>query len=393
MKRTGGTGRVALALASVLIIVGMLSTACGFVVNKVAVRAVARGAPAAAPFFSQALRLGGDIAVGEALSRFGGEKKGNQPGLYGGTRDAAHCDKDRLVAFLGKPENRRKAEEWARVSGLDGPGEIAGYVKKLTPVLLRGDTLVKNHEFKKGKAVPFEALLEAGIAILVDHLGRPAVQCSCGNPLSAFDHDIGAADVEFDRRNKKWASYDSKKVSKVEPAPKDKPVEVYALVDVEEPDDGLARPAGSDGTSDTVLEEAPVESSSSSSPTAGTGVPDVVGASAEEARRILEEAGLTVGPVQEVFDPAAAGTVLAQSPAAGEEAPGDGVVTLTVATATSPTADPSASGEPVGETTEDTTGDTTGGAGAVGGVGDPGGGTAEPGASGTEGAPDGSDAV
>lgn len=382
MKRTGGTGRATLALASVLIIMGLLTTACGAIVQQVTVRAVARGAPAAAPFFSQALRLGADMAVGEALSRIGGEKKGNAPGLYGGTRDAARCDKAKLVEFLGRPENRRKAEEWARVSGLDGPGEIAGHVKKLTPVLLRGDTLVKNHEFKKGKAVPFDALLEAGIAILVDTLGRPAVQCSCGNPLSTFGHDIDAADVEFDRRNKKWKSYDEKKVSKVEPAPKDKPVEVYALVDVEEPDDGLARPAGSNGTGDTVLEEAPAESTSS--PTASTAVPDVVGESPDEARRILQEAGFEVGPVQEVLDPAAAGTVTGQSPAPGETAPDDRVVTLTVATAESPTSEPSPTGEPLGETPQD----TTGGSGATGGSG-----VTESGDSGTEGAPDGSDAV
>ncbi|MFD6303086.1 DUF6777 domain-containing protein [Streptomyces sp. NPDC060223] len=370
MKRTRGIGRGAIALAAILTTLGLMATAtaCGYVA-KVGVRAVARGAPAAAPFFARAIGLGLDIAVGEALSRTTGERKGNEAGLYGGTRDTGRCNKAKLVEFLLKPENSGKAKEWARVQGLDGVDEIPGFVRKLTPVVLRGDTLVKNHDFEKGKAVAFEALLEAGIAILVDQLGKPAVQCSCGNPLSTFDHDIGKTDVKFDDDNKKWPSYDSKKLTKVEPAPEDDPVEVYELVDIEKPNAGLERSPGSHGTGDKVLPTAPGDDSS---PAVTVEVPDVTGKPVEEAVQILESAGFEAETIDEASDAATPGTVLGQLPAGGEQASTDVVVQLTLAAGTDPTTSPSQTGEP------------TGGSGLVGGTGDPNG-TGEPGESGASG--------
>jgi uncharacterized protein DUF6777/PASTA domain-containing protein len=344
--RGSGRGRTAVALTLVLAVLGLLAAKCpgDKAAQKVAVKAVARGVTSAAPFF---VRLGTDIALGAAIDYITGEIEGGDPGLYGGTRDAGHCDKAKLVEYLEKPENRGKAEEWADVEGLDGIGEIRGYVEKLTPVLLRADTLVKNHDFKKGRATAFDALLEAGIAVLVDRLGNPAVQCSCGNPLAAYEKDIDEADVKFDDRNQKWASYDSEKLVKVKPAPEDEPVEVYQLVDVENPDAGLAREAGSDGTEDEVLPEVPdpddpsVTPSETATPTAETvTVPDVRGQLLADAQPALEAQGFQVTTFEEVTDAALPGTVLAQSPEAGTEAPGDALVTLTVASAGTVTEDP-----------------------------------------------------
>ncbi|MEU6350183.1 PASTA domain-containing protein [Streptomyces sp. NPDC047072] len=334
-----GSGRTAVALAVVLAVVAMLAAKCpgDKGAEKVLVRAVARGALSAAPFF---VRLGADIALGAAMDYISGEVEGGAPGLYGGTRDAGHCDKGKLVEFLQKPENRGKAGEWAKAEGLGGVGEIEGFVKKLTPVLLRGDTLVKNHDFdaKKGKAKAFDALLEAGIAVLVDQLGRPAVQCSCGNPLAAYEKKIEQADVKFDDRNRKWASYEAEKLVKVEPAPQDEPVEVYQLVDVEDPATGLAREAGSDGTEDEVLAVAPspggesVTPSDSVSPSesATTTVPSVQGLSLADAQAALEAAGFGVTTTEELTGTVLPGTVLAQIPEAGSEAPAGSEVTVTV---------------------------------------------------------------
>lgn len=356
MKRIRGRGRTALAFVLVLAVLGLLTTGCGAafgkVAQKVAVKAVARGVPSAAPFFK---RLGTDIAIGAAMDYISGEIGGGDPGLYGGTRDAGHCDKAKLVEYLEKPENRDKAKEWAEVEGLDDIGEIRGFVKKLTPVLLRADTLVKNHDFdkKKGKRKAFDALLEAGIAVLVDQLGRPAVQCSCGNPLASFKDDIDDADVEFDARNKKWPSYDSKKVAKVKAAPEDDPVEVFQLADVEDPDAGLAREAGSDGTGDEVLPVAPNPDEPSVAPTdsptatasptstaEAVTVPDVWGRLAVDAQVALEAEGFEVTTTEEVTDAGAPGTVVGQSPEAGTEAPVGSLVELTVASAGAVTGDP-----------------------------------------------------
>ncbi|MFC7648097.1 DUF6777 domain-containing protein [Streptosporangium lutulentum] len=114
----------------------------------------------------------------------GGVRPGDLAGLYGGTLKERSCDKPKLVDFLTDPKNRAKAAAWAKVRGIKVKN-IAQYVKKLTPVLLRNDTLVKNHGFRKGAGTVFEALLEAGVAVLIDERGQPVVKCTCGNPLAA----------------------------------------------------------------------------------------------------------------------------------------------------------------------------------------------------------------
>jgi PASTA domain len=210
--------------------------------------------------------------------------------------------------------------------------EIGGFVGKLTPVLLRNDTLVKNHDYKKGKAVAFDALLEAGIAVLVDLYGKPVMQCSCGNPLGAFEHDVDKADVEFKGTNKKWTSYDHDKVVKVEPTDDGNEVEAYRLLDVQEPDAGLERPVGSDGAQDTSLPEDPGKADAEDNG-GYVEVPDVTQSSVEEASRILEDQGLAVETTQKPSETAGPGTVLGQSPAAGEKVPASSTVTLMVATA------------------------------------------------------------
>lgn len=374
MKRNRGSGRGTVALVAVLAVLGLLGTGCAAAVGEgaetVGVQAVARGVPTLAPFFR---KLGTDIAIGEAISYITGEIGGGDPGLYGGTRDAGHCDKDQLVEFLGQSENRDKAEAWAGAEGLKNTSEIAGFVKKLTPVLLRTDTLVKDNDFKKGKAQPFEALLEAGIAVLVNQLGQPVVQCSCGNPLASFKHDIDKAEVKFDARNRKWPKYDTKKMVKVKPAADDKPVEVYKLVDVENPDTGLARDTGSDGTDDEVLPTAPGEQSAtpSDSATAETvTVPDVRGQPLTDAQATLEAQGFQVATTDEVTDTATPGTVIDESPEAGSGVPDGSLVTLTVASDDTGTGGPTTASPTGGDGGGDGTGADGGTAGNGGSGGD-----------------------
>ncbi|MFJ8537948.1 DUF6777 domain-containing protein [Streptomyces sp. NPDC093591] len=355
MKPVRGT-RASVALTAILITLslGLTSTACTRVLTKVAVKAVARGAPAAAPFFQEALRLGTDALVGGELALEGGTKKGDQPGLYGGSRTNRGCAKKKLVRFLLDPAHRAKAEEWARLQGI-GTDEIEGFVKKLTPVVLRNDTLVKNHDYKKGKAVPFHALLEAGIAVLVDLYGQPVVQCSCGNPLDAFEHDLDSADVKFKGKSRKWRSYDPEKIVKVERPEVKEEVKRYQLVDVDEKDAGIVRLPGTDGTRDEPLPDDP------GTQDAEVVVPTVTGMSVQEATQTLSAQGLQVqtqdgpsGSAAPGTAPATApGTVLGQDPAADEQVAEGTVVTLTVA----PDADPpmvTESPSPTPSPTEDT---------------------------------------
>jgi len=198
----------------------------------------------------------------------GGAKKGDQPGLYGGSSTTKICDKKNLARFLRKPSNRQKAEAWAAVQGIDVE-DTGKFVAKLTSVILRNDTLVKNYDYRKGKAIGFDALLEAGIAVLVDSFGQPVVKCSCGNPLGAFEHDVDRVDVQFKGKHKKWRAYHPEKIVTVEPAPENRRVTTYALVDVEKENAGLERAAGADGAKGTPLPEDP--GSGARDPDAGTG--------------------------------------------------------------------------------------------------------------------------
>ncbi|MFF0446419.1 DUF6777 domain-containing protein [Streptomyces sp. NPDC004609] len=322
-------------LVAILAGLGLMATGCA--APKVAVKAVTRGVPTAAPFFDAALGLGTDALTSKAPALDGGVKKGDRPGLYGGTRKRKSCAKDRLVAFLKDRANREKARQWADVLGIDTAG-IEAFVKKLTPVVLRNDTLVENHDYKKGRAVAFDALLEAGIAVLVDTHGRPVVQCSCGNPLGSFGHDVDRADVRFEGTAGKWKAYDPGKVVKVEPTAEEEPVAAYVLVEVRKKDARLERPAGTEGAKDKPLPGVPSEDSEDSEHSEGTGgpsggettpgtveVPDVRDTPLDEAIRLLEDRGFTVQ-----LTGAPDGRVAEQSPGPGERAPEESAVTLVV---------------------------------------------------------------
>ncbi|MDL5154370.1 DUF6777 domain-containing protein [Actinomycetospora termitidis] len=104
---------------------------------------------------------------------------GDTVGLYGGTNQNA-CDAAKLVAFL--KANPDKARAWATVE-LVPPDQIEAFVATLTPVILRTDTAVINHGFRDGVANPFNSVLQAGTAVMVDRNGVPRVRCKCGNPL------------------------------------------------------------------------------------------------------------------------------------------------------------------------------------------------------------------
>ncbi|ORM34398.1 DUF6777 domain-containing protein [Williamsia sp. 1135] len=106
--------------------------------------------------------------------------EGTTAGLYGGTGEAS-CDTAALANFLAN--NPGKAAAWASVFGI-GVDQIPYYLDTLTPVVLTHDTWVTNYSYENGVATPFQSVLQAGTAVLVDSYGIPRVRCACGNPLS-----------------------------------------------------------------------------------------------------------------------------------------------------------------------------------------------------------------
>ncbi|MFJ2832429.1 DUF6777 domain-containing protein [Streptomyces sp. NPDC087263] len=268
MQRSGSTaiGRIALLLVAVLMVSG-----CSKSEQLSVVRAIAAGISQANPFFKEDGRLGKDLRLPEARPS-GGIQASNSPGLYGGatggddgssgqdddggatgefggsTRPGT-CDVEKLKNFLTDSKNSAKAQEWARIRNIS-TAEIPGHIDQLTPVVLRHDTLVTNHEYKDGKAVPFDALLQAGIAILVDRQGLPAVKCSCGNPLLPYKGNIKKTSVQFRDGNKKWPGYQQDRIVVVKPPPGNQKIERLQLVDVHDPDHGINRPIGTEGEDD-----------------------------------------------------------------------------------------------------------------------------------------------
>lgn len=106
---------------------------------------------------------------------------GDAPGLYGGTRNVASCDVGKQITALKAEPSKNKA--FAAALNI-GPSDVPGYLRALTPVHLRVDTRVTNHGYRNGSATSYQAVLQAGTAVLVDDRGVPRVRCACGNPLT-----------------------------------------------------------------------------------------------------------------------------------------------------------------------------------------------------------------
>ncbi|MGW6894295.1 DUF6777 domain-containing protein [Streptomyces chartreusis] len=310
------SGTAVIRRIAVLLVLVLALGACDRGAPLFLVKAVAAGVPSLAPFFDENQGLGRDDAQVTAQRAPGGLQQGDTPGLYGGSDQPTVCDVVRLEEFLTDPANDRKAQAWATALSIT-TAEIPGYLDRLTPVLLRHDTLVKNHDYKKGKATPFNALLQTGIAILVDEQGLPAVKCSCGNPLRPFGGDTNRIKVEFDDRNEEWKGYEKSSVVAVRPATRN--VERLALVDVHEPDRGITRPVGTTGEKDTAFDTRERRA-----------VPDLAGATFGQASRELADKGLAVAFEGGGLPPDGA-RVTASDPPAGTELRFGEYVTLSVA--------------------------------------------------------------
>ncbi|MFG2721809.1 DUF6777 domain-containing protein [Streptomyces sp. NPDC048416] len=166
---------------------------------------------------------------------------GSAPGLYGGTRKVGSCDVEKQIGALQKDPAKNKA--FASVLGIE-PSGVPGYVRALTPVKLRLDTRVTNHGYRDGAATSYQAVLQAGTAVLVDDRGVPRVRCACGNPLSPPVAQKNTPKLTGEA----WPGYRSSNVVVVAPA-----AHVVNKFVVYDPDNGdwFERHKGDTGTGDT----------------------------------------------------------------------------------------------------------------------------------------------
>src|SRR3954470_4954792 len=166
--------------------------------------------------------------------------RGSLPGLYGGTRDYATCDAHKLVNFLEHEPS--KAGAWAGVLGIPVT-RIRTYVNHLTPVLLRTDTRVTNHGYAGGHATVIQSVLQAGTAVFVNRYGEPVIKCYCGNPLTP--PILYREPVYIGPR---WADFSTTHITIIKQS-----ITIIDTFTLYDPHTGttFARPAGTDGSSDT----------------------------------------------------------------------------------------------------------------------------------------------
>lgn len=151
-----GAGKSAIGKIAVLLVFVLALSGCDRSAPLLMVKAVAAGVPSLAPFFDESGGLGHDAVVrSQAVQQavHGSLQQGDTPGLYGGTRKPTICDVKQLKAFLTDPVNRQKAQAWATALDITTAG-IPEYLDRLTPVLLRHDTLVQNHDYKRERPSP-----------------------------------------------------------------------------------------------------------------------------------------------------------------------------------------------------------------------------------------------
>lgn len=250
----------------------------------------------------------GDAAPGANLS------SGDTDGLYGIDPSAPVCDRAALEESLTADD--QLARVWADTMGIT-PADISPVITGMTPALVVRDTAVTNHFYGSDGAEPFQGVLEAGTAVLIDARGAPRVQCICGNPL-ADPADTGSDPTYVGTR---WEHFDDASVVSVEPAPR-------ALASIEaidvatgdtvtttmEPEPELSAHADDEPDAATD-EEADTVELDGYLVTRADGV-DVVSDDGDTTTRLID------GPVATAFDDGAGGIIF-QRPHTGDERFGD----------------------------------------------------------------------
>ncbi|WP_240134614.1 DUF6777 domain-containing protein [Streptomyces sp. MUM 178J] len=187
---------------------------------------------------------------------------GSEPGLYGGTRNVPSCDVEQQIRYLTDQPDKNQA--FASVLDIQ-PDAVPDYLRSLTPVQLRADTRVTNHGYKDGEATSYQAVLQAGTAVLVDDRGVPRVRCACGNPLTPPQ----ALQGSVQRRGDSWPGYSPSNTVAVTPSTT--VVNVFILFDFEN-GEWFARDKGDTGEKDRPTtppspDESPSPTDSPTSPT------------------------------------------------------------------------------------------------------------------------------
>ncbi|MEU7551828.1 DUF6777 domain-containing protein [Streptomyces sp. NPDC044571] len=194
---------------------------------------------------------------------------GSSPTLYGGTADIAGCDSEKQARFLSARPDANRA--FAEALGIQATA-VPEYLRSLTSVTLRKDTRVTNHGYRNGSPTSYQAVLQAGTAVMVDNHGVPRVRCACGNPLG----EPKALKPGYRRRGESWAMYRPQNIVVIQPTVKAiTKITIYDHTSgrwyaresgQQRPDQPIQAPARPPADTDTGSETAPPAASPPSSP-------------------------------------------------------------------------------------------------------------------------------
>jgi hypothetical protein len=191
-----GRLRIFLLVTALLFAGGFSYLAIVFASQPVVAYTEPAGSPGARPMFIPSAHT--EIPQ-QSVHSIGHVVEGDAVGLYAASRGNI-CDALAISAFLDA--NPPVASAWAgalRISLSD----IHRFLASLTALTLRTDTAVTNHGYENGVAAPYQSVLQAGTAVLVDAEGLPRVRCFSGSPLQTPGP---VASVRFE--GPRWAGFD-----------------------------------------------------------------------------------------------------------------------------------------------------------------------------------------
>lgn len=135
---------------------------------------------------------------------------GAHPGLYGATDGQMPCDAPGLANFLEAHGGRAKA--WAQAESIR-PEQIPFYLNTLTPVVLTVDTWVTSHGYgSDGMPTRYQAVLQAGTAVMIDPAGVPRLRCVGAHPLAPPDN---VSFTTLASTGTPWPGYDPENVAAI----------------------------------------------------------------------------------------------------------------------------------------------------------------------------------
>lgn len=146
---------------------------------------------------------------------------GSNPDLYMRSVEGVEnfCNRDGIADFFAGDPAAAAAFVAAFAGEASAPAfeasTIAESIRELGRAQLVSDTLVVQHGYVDGGAVPLPAVLQKGTWVLLDDHGVPRVKCNGANPLTVAEAAAGTTVFT----GSAWADFDPSRIVSIQPTP------------------------------------------------------------------------------------------------------------------------------------------------------------------------------